>query len=732
MKNSPTARSHVLRFLNAALVMALPAGAVDLLPSIPKGTIAIQLKTVVTGLAAPDYAISPPPAPGGGAVDARLFILEQKGLILILQGGSLLATPALDMQSLVSPPMVITSANDERGLLGLAFHPRFNDAAHAGYRTLYTYNSQPLGTGVTYAAPAGASQGYKNAINEWKIDPADPNRIDPASRREIISFGKNANNHNGGTIAFGPDGYLYLGLGDGGNANDVGASHIEPGGNAQNLTTPLGKMLRLDPLNPTLNPASADPISSNSQYRIPLTNPFQGAGQVREIHSYGFRNPYRFAFDRLNGELIAADVGQNNVEEIDRVVLGGNFGWAVKEGDFLFNRATGPGGTIGSVGMRSVGTPAGLIDPISGNLGTLEYDHEDGISITGGFVYRGTALPELAGKYVFGDLALHNSPARADGRLFYADLTTGRIAEFLLPQFAGGILPDGLTVHGFGEDHAGELYALVTNTPSSGTGGVVYAIQRAPVVWSGPPVSFAKAVSADWTLPQNQDRLTTNVWLTRATIKGIFNIKTETAYANLASPADTEWAYGTTANYAALTYKNWEAWTGGAGGGPPSTVGKDAVVHLISENIYLDLKFTIWGATGGQMAYTRSSPVPSAQEAWRKQYFNVTTNTGNAADTFDFDSDGLVNLIEYAFGLDPTTGSPQALPIPQISGGNLAVTFTQPASVANLVYQAQWSPSMAAGSWAFLTDTGTGSTHTFTVPMAGNNKAFLRYVVTVL
>ena len=300
-------------------------------------------------------------------------------------------------------------------------------------------------------------------------------------------------------------------MGDGGNANDTGASHLEPGGNAQNLMTPFGKMLRLDPLNPALNPASADPVSSNGQYRIPTTNPFQAAGHVREIYAYGLRNPYRFCFDSGSGQLIVADVGQNNVEEIDRVVLGGNFGWPVKEGEFLFNRTTGPAGAAGTVSSRSPGNPAGMIDPISGPGGTLQYDHEDGISITGGFVYRGSQYPELLGKYVFGDLALRTSPVRADGRLFYADLTTGVIREFLLPQFASGSLPDGLTVHGFGEDGRGELYALVTNTPSSGTGGILYALQRPPVIWSTGSVTFSKAASADWTLPANQDRITDRV-----------------------------------------------------------------------------------------------------------------------------------------------------------------------------------------------------------------------------
>ena len=442
------------------------------LPAIATGNIAILLQPIATGMAAPDYAISPP-----GDTN-RLFVVEQNGLLRIIQNGVLLPGSALDISGLISTSLLPTNPNDERGFLGLAFHPGFNNPASPGFKTLYTFNSQLLGSGPTYIAPNAASQGYKTAVNEWKISNANSNVVDPASVREIISFGKNANNHNGGTIAFGPDGYMYLALGDGGNANDVGASHIEPGGNAQNLATPLGKMLRFDPINPALNPTSPDPISANGQYRIPTTNLFQGPGQVPEIYAYGLRNPYRFAFDRANGELILADVGQGNIEEIDRITLGGNYGWAIKEGDFLFNRTNGPAGNAGTIGIppgnRSPGIPAGLIDPIVGTSGTLEYDHNDGISITGGFVYRGTAIPELFGKYVFGDLAIRNAPPRVDGRLFYADLQTGLIKEFRLPQFVTGLLPNGLTVHGFGEDADGELYALVTNTPANGAGGIVY------------------------------------------------------------------------------------------------------------------------------------------------------------------------------------------------------------------------------------------------------------------
>jgi glucose/arabinose dehydrogenase/plastocyanin len=445
-------------------------------PEVTNGVGALFLVPVATNLSAPLYGISPP------GDTHRLFVLEQNGLIRIIKDGVLQAAPALDLQSLVQPPLSAGNPNDERGLLGLAFHPGFTNPASPGFQTLYTYNSETITSNgpPTYLLPDGATNNYKNAINEWKISSTNADVIDPASRREVISFGKNAGNHNGGTCTFGPDGYMYLALGDGGNANDVGPGHISPGGNAQNLSTPLGKMLRFDPLNPALNPGSADTVSSNGRYRIPASNPFQGQGQVPEIYAYGFRNPYRFSFDTVTGDLIEADVGQNNIEEINRVVMGGNYGWAIKEGEFLFNQTNGPAGPAGTIGAPpghfSPGAPAGLTDPISGPLGVLEYDHNNGISISGGFVYRGSAVPELYGKYIFGDLALVPSPVRLNGRVFYADLQTGQLNVFTLPQFGSEILPNGQTVHGFGQDGNGELYAMATSTPANGNGGVVYKL----------------------------------------------------------------------------------------------------------------------------------------------------------------------------------------------------------------------------------------------------------------
>jgi glucose/arabinose dehydrogenase len=468
-------------FLILALSTAIHAQPANLLPSIPKGTIAIRLETVADQMAAPDYAISPP------GDTSRLFVVEQNGLLRIVQNGSLLPGAALDLAPRISTAFNPTNANDERGFLGLAFHPGFNNPTSPGYQTLYTYNTEPVASNPnpTFPLPVPtATHNFNLVVTEFRMSAANPNVVDTATRREVMTIAHNANNHNGGTLAFGPDGYLYLAPGDGGNANDAGASHVEPTGNAQLLTNALGKVLRIDPINPALTPASANPVSANGAYRVPADNPFQAAGQVKEIYAYGLRNPYRFSFDRAGtNDLILADVGQNNVEEINRIVKGGNYGWAQKEGTFLFNRVAGPGGipAAGSVGANSPGSPAGLLDPISDPTGTrfLQYDHEDGISITGGFVYRGSAIPELVGKYVFGDLAIRGGP-RVDGRLFYADLENATIHEFLIPQFVDDQIPNGLTVHGFGEDAFGELYALVTNTPANGTGGIIYKFVAIP------------------------------------------------------------------------------------------------------------------------------------------------------------------------------------------------------------------------------------------------------------
>ena len=197
--------------ISLLLVGGGSAQGLPYLPAISNGTIVVFLQPVATGLAAPDYAISPP-----GDTN-RLFVVEQNGLLRVIQNGTLLPGAALDLQNLVQPPLNAGSANDERGFLGLAFHPGFSAPASPGYLTLYTYTSEviPVGTQPTFPAPNGATQNYRNVLAEWKISNANSNAVAPASRREVLSFGKEAANHNGGTITFGPDGYLYLGLGDG-------------------------------------------------------------------------------------------------------------------------------------------------------------------------------------------------------------------------------------------------------------------------------------------------------------------------------------------------------------------------------------------------------------------------------------------------------------------------------------------------------------------------------------
>jgi glucose/arabinose dehydrogenase len=300
--------------------------------------------------------------------------------------------------------------------------------------------------------------------------PTNPDSVvDPASARELMRIAKPQFNHNGGAVNFGPDHLLYIATGDGGEADDQGAGHTAQG-NGQDTSNLLGKILRIDPQG---NDAA------NGQYSVPLDNPFApsgGAGggqdgcldgECDEIYAFGFRNPFRFSFDRKADLLIAADVGQNDIEEVDVVVSGGNYGWRHKEGTFFFDpNGDGPG----FVTDVDPGVPPGLIDPIA------QYDHDEGLAIIGGFVYRGDDIPRLRGRYVFGEFARTFSN---DGRLFH--LTSRRdpdrgdnlreIREFHLV----GQDQLGLSLLGFGEDAHGELYVLAnsTGTPFGETGVVL-------------------------------------------------------------------------------------------------------------------------------------------------------------------------------------------------------------------------------------------------------------------
>lgn len=345
----------------------------------PAGT-GVRLQQVAAGFSSPLYLTSPV----GDA--ARLFVVERTGGIRIVKDGVLLAEPFLDLSAR-------TSTEGERGLLGLAFDP---DYATTGSFVVH------------YTDLAG-----NTVLSRFQVS-ADPDRADPASERLILTAAQPFSNHNGGQVAFGPDGFLYLGLGDGGASGD-------PGGRGQDLSDLLGSILRIDV-------RSADP------YTVPADNPFVGQPNARaEVWSYGLRNPWRFSFDRGTGDLYIADVGESQREEIDVSTpaegagRGLNYGWNIMEGSRCF---TSPG-----------------CDRTGLTLPVLEYSHAGGCSVIGGYVYRGGAIPALQGHY------------------FYGDFCQGWVRSF---RYAGGSVTDETSwptlspgsILSFGEDSAGELYVL--------------------------------------------------------------------------------------------------------------------------------------------------------------------------------------------------------------------------------------------------------------------------------
>jgi glucose/arabinose dehydrogenase len=283
------------------------------------------------------------------------------------------------------------------GLLGLAFHPDFQTN-----RKFY----------VNYVRNAGGQ--FQSVIAEYLASVANPNQADAASERILLTVNQVSNftNHKAGQLAFGLDGFLYFGLGDGGSGGD-------PFGHGQNTQTLLGKMLRID----------VDAVSPGLQYRIPPDNPFVAGGGLPEIWAYGFRNPWRFSFDRSTNRVFVADVGQDNFEEIDLLQKGGNYGWNTMEGQHCFNPPTGC-------------NMAGLILPIA------EYSHQEGNAVIGGFVYRGANIPALRGAYIFGDLGT--------GKIWELQETSpspNNWARTLLLQ-------SGVMITSFGQDATGELYVV--------------------------------------------------------------------------------------------------------------------------------------------------------------------------------------------------------------------------------------------------------------------------------
>jgi glucose/arabinose dehydrogenase len=312
----------------------------------------------------------------------RLFIVEKAGRIRIVKDGNLVEEPFLNIQEKVG------SGSSEQGLLGLDFHPAYLDNGFFF---------------VNYTDLNG-----NTVISRFQVRQDNPDQAEPGSEELLLFINQPYPNHNGGSVVFGPDGFLYLGLGDGGAGGD-------PQDNAENPDTLLGKILRIN-------------VDSEQTYTIPLDNPFVNGGGKSEIWALGLRNPWRFSFDRLTGELYIADVGQNQWEEINVLPAGSpggaNFGWDFLEGTHPFEGIP----------------PAGLIPPV------FEYDHSQGCSITGGYVYRGNSLPELSGIYLFGDYCTSNIWG-----LLRKDQVTWQ-AELLFQ--VGGNLTS------FGEDEIGEIYLV--------------------------------------------------------------------------------------------------------------------------------------------------------------------------------------------------------------------------------------------------------------------------------
>lgn len=412
---------------------------------------AISLETVATELTAPNWGTS---VPGCPELDSRLVVTDQNGILWAVDTSTGDKSVLLDVSArLVSLGIGGAGTFDERGLLGVALHPEFADNG-----LLYTYTSEPVDGEADFSTmPEGEEANHQSVVNEWQVPaPCDAEAVvDPATVREILRVDEPQFNHNAGALNFGPDGMLYISLGDGGAADDQGVGHVA-GGNGQDPSNVLGTILRIDP-------QGTD--SDNGQYGIPADNPFVGLeGALPEIYAFGFRNPFRFSFDSKTGEMYIGDVGQNDIEEVDLGEAGGNFGWNIKEGTFCFDPNGDERGFAFECGPDD--DTSGLIDPIA------EYDHSEGIAVVGGFVYRGEAIPQLRGRYVLGDFFL---PEILSGRLFYLEKSK-KLAEFDL----GRRETLGMSLLGFGQDAAGELYVManLTGTPFGDT-GVVLRIEPA-------------------------------------------------------------------------------------------------------------------------------------------------------------------------------------------------------------------------------------------------------------
>jgi glucose/arabinose dehydrogenase len=395
----------VLFVLSTLLVVSTVYAAPGLLADIiGKSDKTIRLEPVTSGLTAPIYGTF---APGG---DGRLFVSDQDGILWAIDLADGSKSVFADLSGLIVPLGAFGPGTfDERGFLGLAFHPEYTSNG-----LVYTLTSEPVGGEADFSTlPPNVTANHQAVIREWQVpDPGDPaSVVDPASVREMLRIDEPQFNHNAGALNFGHDDMLYIALGDGGGRDDQGIGHGDSG-NAQDPSNPLGSILRIDPQGSN---------SANGQYGIPADNPFVGMdGYVDETFAYGFRNPYRFSFDMATGDLYTGEVGQDDLEEVDVVVAGGNYGWNVKEGSFCFDpNGAAPGFAFAQEPCPN--EPDGLIDPVAEyNTSDSLAENEDGRAVVGGFVYRGSAIPGLVGRYVFGDFSqFTETGVNNEGRLFF-------------------------------------------------------------------------------------------------------------------------------------------------------------------------------------------------------------------------------------------------------------------------------------------------------------------------
>jgi len=400
-------------------------GALLLLAFGLEGTAAQEYATpnpLLHQVAASDLAIDlvdfikVPPSSGGsplarvnylyhaGDGSGRLFVNDMRGKIYVIRNGKLKAEPFLDISAVRKA--YFWKDEMEFGVVTFAFHPDFARRGTPGFGKFYTFHTEHTqgasdNAGTPVMVDPSVSPDHFAVLTEWSVDKSNPDRIDAATRREILRFGPWRKDHGGGQLGFDPNvapgdpdyGLLYLSVGDGGNSAIDFGGKVDVHGNAQNTALPFGKILRINPL-----------ATASASYSVPADNPFvKQSGYLPEIWAYGLRNPERFSWD-TGGQhkMLIADIGQANIEEIDLGRAGANYGWSRYEGRFVVDHDN----EKNLLPLPEI-MPGGVTFPVA------EYDHSDGDAVTGGFVYRGKAVPSLVGKYIFGDIVR--------GDIFFAD-----------------------------------------------------------------------------------------------------------------------------------------------------------------------------------------------------------------------------------------------------------------------------------------------------------------------